>query len=150
MSGISMHSKPWDVIPRITEFQMLNKFFMPFSNSNLLRVMIQMHDWELRHLPELQTVTGRELYFRISEEYLKDPQSPQLLKLLQVRSTERAIRQRVRQFEEMGLIDVSNNTKDKRTKRVVPTEFFLLRLNQHLDQLKKLCDGRFLMVDKNQ
>lgn len=129
---------------------MPNKFVMPVSDSNLLRVMTQMHDWEGRYMPELQTVTGRDLYFRIAKGVLNDPQSPQLLKLFQVKSTERAMRQRMRQFEEMGLIDVSSNTSDKRTKRVVPTDIFLLNLNQHLDQLKKLCNGLFLMVDKDQ
>lgn len=129
---------------------MPNEFVMPVNDSNLLRVMIQMHDWEVRHQPELQTVTGRELYFRIAEGALSDPQSPQLLKLFQVSSTERALRERIIKFEGMGLIEVSNNTSDKRTKRVVPTEIFLFNLNQYLDQFKKLCNGRFLMVDKNQ
>ena len=116
---------------------------MPINDANLLWMMIQMHDWEARHLPELQTRTGRELYFRIAEEYLKDPKSPQLLKLLQGRSTDRAIRQRMRQFEKMGLIEVSKNAEDKRTRRVVPTEFFLQRLNQHLNQWEKLSKNRF-------
>jgi hypothetical protein len=124
------------------EIQMPNEFVMPVNGSHMLRVMIQMHEWEGHHLPEMQTITGRELYFRIAEEVLNDPQSPQRLKLLQVRSTERAIRQRMRRFKEMGLIDVLNNTTDKRTKRVVPTEIFFLNLNQYLEQLKKLCNGR--------
>jgi hypothetical protein len=132
------------------EIQMTNKFLMPVNDSNMLRVMIQMHDWEGRHLPEMQTITGRELYFRVAEGVLKDPHSPQLLKLLHVRSTERAIRQRLRRFEEIGLIDVLNNTSDKRTKRIMPTGIFLMSLNQHLDQFKKLSSSRFLMVNKNQ
>lgn len=121
---------------------MPNEFEMSVNESNLLRVLVQMNDWESRHRQELQTLTGRELYFRIAEGCLKDPQSPQLLKLYQGKLTDRAIRQRMREFEEMGLIDVSTNTADKRTKRVVPTETFMRNLSQHLYQLKKLCVGR--------
>jgi hypothetical protein len=129
---------------------MPNEFQTSVNETNLLRVLVQMNDWESRHRQELQTLTGRELYFRIAQGCLSDPQSPQLLKLFQVRSTDRAMRQRMREFEELGLIDVSNNTTDKRTKRVMPTKIFMLNLNQHLDQLKQLCHSQFLMMDKNQ
>jgi hypothetical protein len=127
-----------------------NEFEKSVNEPNLLRVMIQMHDWEVNQREELQTLTGRDLYFRIAEVCLNDLQSTQQLKLFQGRSTERALRQRMREFEEVGLIHVSNNTSDQRTKCVVPTEKFLQHLNQHLDRLKFLCDRRFLMVDKNQ
>lgn len=129
---------------------MPNEFQKSVNEPNLLRVMIQMHDWEGRQRQELQTLTGRELYFRIAEVCLNDSQLPQQLKLFQSRSTERAIRQRMREFEDMGLIDVSNNTSDQRTKRIVPTEKFLQHLNQHLYLLKFFCSRRFLMVEKNQ
>jgi hypothetical protein len=127
-----------------------NEFENSVNEPNLLRVMIQMHDWENRQLQELQTLTGRELYFRIAEVCLNDSQLPQQLKLFHGRSTERAIRQRMREFEELGLIDVSHNMSDQRTKCVVPTEKFLQHLNQHLDLLRFFCDRRFLMMEKNQ
>ena len=129
---------------------MLNEFENSVNEPNLLRVMIQMHDWENRQLQELQTLTGRELYFRIAEVCLNDSQLPQQLKLFHGRSTERAIRQRMREFEELGLIDVSNNMSDQRTKCLVPTAKFLQHLNQHLDLLRFFCDRQFLMVEKNQ
>jgi hypothetical protein len=129
---------------------MPNEFENSVNEPNLLRVMIQMHDWENRQRQELQTLTGRDLYFRIAEVCLNDSQLPQQLKLFDGRSTERAIRQRMREFEELGLIDVSNNMSDQRTKCVLPTEKFLQHLNQHLDQLRFFCDRRFLMMEKNQ
>ena len=129
---------------------MPNEFENSVNEPNLLRVMIQMHDWENRQRQELQTLTGRELYFRIAEVCLNDSQLPQQLKLFHGRSTERAIRQRMREFEELGLIEVSNNMSDQRTKCIVPTEKFLQHLNQHLDLLRIFCDRRFLMVEKNQ
>lgn len=128
---------------------MPNEFENSVNEPILLRVMIQMHDWENRQLQELQTLTGRELYFRIAEVCLNDSQPPQL-KLFHGRSTERAMRQRMREFEELGLIDVLNNMSDQRTKYLVPTEKFLEHLNQHLDLLRLFCDRRFLMVEKNQ
>ena len=126
---------------------MPNEFEKSVNEPNLLRVMIQMHDWENRQRQELQTLTGRELYYRIAEVCLNDSQLPQQIKLFHSGSTERAIRLRMREFEELGLIDVSNNTSDQRTKCVVPTEKFLQHLNQHLDRLRFFCDRRFLMVE---
>ena len=129
---------------------MPNEFEKSVNEPNLLRVMIQMHDWENRQRQELQTLTGRELYYRIAEVCLNDSQLPQQIKLFHSGSTERAIRLRMREFEELGLIDVSNNMSDQRTKCIVPTEKFLQHLNQHLDLLRIFCDRRFLMVEKNQ
>jgi hypothetical protein len=125
-----------------------NEFEKSVNEPSLLRVIIQMHDWERRQRQELQTVTGRELYFRIAEVCLNDSYLPQQLKLFHGSSTERAIRLRMREFEKMGLIDVSNNVSDQRTKCVIPTEKFLRQLNQYLDLLKLLCDRRYLMVEK--
>jgi hypothetical protein len=45
---------------------------------------------------------------------------------------------------------VIDNEEDARTKRVVPTEKFLRRLNHHLHLFKQLCDVRYLMVRKMQ
>lgn len=129
---------------------MPNEFEKSVNEPNLLRVMIQIHDWENRQRQELQTLTGRELYFRIAEVCLNDSQLPQQLKLFHGRSTERAIPQRMREFEKLGLIDVANNSSDQRMKCVVPTEKFLQHLNQHLDLLRLFCDRRFLMMEKKQ
>jgi hypothetical protein len=126
-----------------------NEFKNSVNDPNLLRVMIQIHDWENRQRQELQTLTGRELYFRIAEVCLNDSQLPQQLKLFHGRSTERAMRQRMRGFKELGLINVSKNMSDQRTKCIVPTEKFLQHLNQHIDLLRFFCNRRFLMMEKN-
>lgn len=128
---------------------MENQFQTLVHEPNLLRVLIQIHEWEDRQQQALQTLSGRNLYFRLASSYLDVSQSPQQLKCLQGRTTERATRQRMREFQELGLVDISNHESDQRSKTAIPTEKFLLNLNQHLDQIKHMCDQRFLMLDKN-
>jgi hypothetical protein len=110
--------------------------------------MLQIREWEDGQLPELQTISGRNLYFRIAASYLNDPDMPQHLKLLQGGVTERATRQRLREFEEQGLIEILCNESDQRTKRAKPTEKFLMHLNQHMDLFKHMCGQQFWMLDK--
>lgn len=127
---------------------MMIPFDLQVHEPTLLRVMIQIREWEDGQLPALQTISGRYLYFRIAACYLQGAHSSQHLKVFQGGVTERAMRQRMREFEAMDLIQIENNESDLRTKRVVPTEKFLQHLNHHLEFLRSICDQKFLMFDK--
>ena len=54
----------------------------------------------------------------------------------------------ISEFQQLGLVDVVDNDDDARTRRLVPTDKFIKRLNHHLYLFKKLCHNRYLMVDK--
>lgn len=74
----------------------------------------------------MQTISGRDLYFLIAATLLTDADGkPQSLKLLSGRITDRATRNRMREFQELGLVEVIDNEDDARTKRVVATEKFI-------------------------
>lgn len=119
------------------------------SDPNLLQILIDINLWEVHQGRELQTISGRDLYFLIAATLLTDADGKlQSLKLLNGRMTDRATRNRIREFQELGLIDVVDNEDDARTKRVVPTEKFIRRLNHHLHMFKQLCGVRYLMVEK--
>ena len=119
------------------------------SNPSLLQILIDINLWEVHQGRELQTISGRDLYFMIAATLLTDADGkPQSLKLLNGRMTDRATRNRITEFQELGLVEVIDNEEDARTKRVVPTEKFLRRLNHHLHLFKQLCEVRYLMVAK--
>ncbi len=128
---------------------MPNQFEQEVHELKLLRVMVQIREWEDRQLPELHTISGRNLYFRVAASCLNDSWQTQHLKSYLGVVSERSTRQRMREFEEMGLIHLVDNADDQRSKRAVPTAKFLKRLNQHLDLLKSMCNHQFLMLDKN-
>jgi hypothetical protein len=119
------------------------------NDPHLLRILIEINQWEDSQGRELQTVSGRDLYFRIAATLLNDSMGKkQPLKLFSGRITDRATRTRIREFQELGLVEVMDNQDDVRTKRVVPTQKFIIRLNHHLSLLKQLCETRYLMIDK--
>jgi hypothetical protein len=124
-------------------------FDLQVHEPTLLSIMIQIREWEDGQLPALQTISGRYLYFRIAACHLQGSQVSQHLKVLQGGVTERTMRQRMRDFEAMGLIQIEDNESDQRTKRVIPTEKFLLHLNQHLEFLKHILGQNYLMFDKH-
>jgi len=128
---------------------MIDEFEQLVKEPNVLRVMIQIRNWEGCHHNELKTLSGQALYFRIAETYLKHPGKDQHLKQLAGALTERATRLKLREFEEQGLVQVLNNTVDHRTKRVIPTAKFLRILNAHLSLFKQICDEQYVMIDKN-
>ncbi len=123
---------------------------MGVSEPHLLRILIEINQWEDSHRRELQTISGRDLYFRIAASMLEDATGKkQPLKLLSGRITDRATRSRIREFEALGLVEVVENEDDARTRRVIPTVEFIRRLNQHLHMFKRFSDARHLMVVKS-
>lgn len=119
------------------------------SDPNLLRILIEINQWEDSHRRELQTVSGRNLYFRIAATLLDDLiGKKQPLKLLSGRITDRATRNRIREFQALGLVEVVDNEDDARTKRLVPTDKFIRRLNCHLHMFRRLCHYKFLLIDR--
>jgi hypothetical protein len=119
------------------------------SDPNLLQILIEINQWENSQGREFQTVSGRDLYFKIAATLLDESVGKKRpLKLLSGRITDRATRSRIREFQELGLVEVVDNEDDARTKRVVPTDKFIRRLNHHLHLFKQLCDVRYLMVEK--
>jgi hypothetical protein len=119
------------------------------NDPNLLRILIEINQWEDNQGREFQTVSGRDLYFKIAATLLDgSTDKKQPLKLLSGRITDRATRNRIREFQELGFVEVVQSDLDTRSKRVVPTDKFVTRLNLHLYLFKQLCDLRYLMVEK--
>lgn len=116
---------------------------------DLLKVMLEIRNWEDVQLHEFQTISGRHLYFSLAETLLDEPNVSQRIKQLRGQVTERATRQRIREFVELGLVEISNNQNDQRAKNVIPTRKFITHLNSHLAFFKMVCEQRFLMLNKN-
>ena len=115
----------------------------------LVQILVEMNQWEDDHSPELQTISGRQLYFGIASNLLTSSEiKTQSMKLLYGRVTERAIRTRIREFQQMGLLEVAGNSLDARTRHVLPTEKLIAKINQHTKLLKQLCEIRYLMIAK--
>ena len=119
------------------------------ENPNLLQILVEINQWENIHLNEFQTASGRELYFGIAANLLGNSGGkPRPLKFLHSRMTERTARIRIREFERLGLIEVTQSEHSARSKQVIPTAKFLLRLNQHLKSFKQICAKRHLMFER--
>lgn len=127
----------------------LDNFESLVRHPELLRVLMQIHQWECNQREELGTISGRDLYLRLAVGLLEHDETPQNLKLLQGPLTERATRQRIKEFQANGLLEVIQpQSADLRTKRALPTAMFVHRLNLHLDLLMQMCEEHFVMIKK--
>jgi hypothetical protein len=116
----------------------------------LLQVLIAINDLEDDGQLELQTITGRNLYFRTAAKLINNSVNPtKQIKSFTGRQSDRAMRQRMREFELQGLINIGNKGRDKRTKNAVPTEKFINQLNEHLALIREICNSQFLMIEKH-
>jgi len=113
--------------------------------------LAELHEWELDHAPLLNTLTGRHLYFRIAQRAVGDRALlSKALKDLTGGSgyTEKALRTRMREMEKDGYIASVNGEDDARSKYLMPTERFYETIYLHADQVRRIFDKDFLMIEK--
>lgn len=115
----------------------------------LLRVVVQIHEWEKCQSQCLGSGSGRDLFFQLAASYLNPLSTPPCIKQLQGRHSECTLRVRLREFEQEGLIEIVSDTPDQRMRQIVPTEKFKQLLNEHLNLTRKMLDQHYIVIDKN-
>lgn len=113
--------------------------------------LAELHEWELDNAPLLDTLTGRHLYYRIAKRAVGDRALlSKALKDLTGGSgyTEKALRTRMREMEKDGFIASVNGEEDGRSKYLMPTERFYEAIYLHADQMRRIFDKDFLMIEK--
>jgi len=113
--------------------------------------LADLHEWEINHAPLLNTLTGRHLYYRIAQRAVGDRALlSRSLKDLMVGAgyTEKALRTRMRDMEQSGFIEAVSDQVDGRSKHLMPTERFYESIYMHAEQVKKIFERKFLLIEK--
>ncbi len=113
--------------------------------------LADLHEWEINHAPLLNTLTGRHLYYRIAQRAVGDRAllSRSLKDLMGGAGyTEKALRTRMRDMEQAGFIEAVSGKDDARSKYLMPTERFYEAIYSHAEQVKKIFDQKFLLIEK--
>ena len=118
------------------------------KQANLLSVLVALNDWEQKNSPCLQTQSSRSLYFQLAQALLaEDAQGGVRLKKRVGHASERSIRDRLRTFQEAGLLLEHSGSQDARTRQIVPTDKFTVELCEHLDHYIELLEDRYLLIE---
>jgi hypothetical protein len=118
---------------------------------SLVISLAELHQWELENHPLLETLTGRHLYYRLAQESVNNKYVPKrALKDVfgGMHFTEKALRTRMRHMERQGLIEAVTRPDDARSKLLIPTEKFNALMTQHAEQVKKIFDKHFFLIEK--
>lgn len=109
-----------------------------------LIALAKMNEWEREHLPCVSTPTGRDLYFLLARRFLLvQAVSDVHLKALLVSASDRAMRLRRRQFEQLGLITSFPSQKDARSRTLVPTQKLLEMFDAHTTAMREIFSKHF-------
>lgn len=117
-----------------------------------LRMQVELHFAQDHLGSEFRTLSGKHLYFSIAQSLLEqqNTNSRQSLKVLSAPFTDRIIRDRIREFESGGLIQLIHGDNDKRTKYLMPTQQLLHKINQHMKLLRQISERHMILVEKLQ
>ena len=124
----------------------MSAFVLPSqpSRGRGLLCIAELNQWERRHVPYIQSTTGRDLYFALAHSsLLQDNPCNVPLKTLLMGVTERALRQRVREFERLGLITLRTHDSDTRVRTAQPTPKLLAMFDAHTRAMRQIFQKRF-------
>lgn len=123
------------------------------TEKNIFIALADVQHWEWMELPSVRSLVGRHVYFCMAKEVLHSNEfrAGQPLKqvLFHPSFTDRAIRMKLRDFEQDGLIEMLSDDVDKRFRRLVPTEAFLEAIDKHAQTLRQNIEKNTLCIDKN-
>ena len=122
-----------------------------FNHNALMQIICQLHDWENQHLELAHSQAGRYLYLNIVKQLQGKAEGPSaLLKGIYHNQdlSERALRYKIREFEEEGLITFESNQIDKRSKKIVPTDDLMQTLETHSQEFGRILASKFVVLPK--
>ncbi len=104
-------------------------------------------------LPSVRSLVGRHVYFCIAREVSQRdeyrPGQPLKQVLFHPAFSDRAIRMKLREFEEDGLIEMLPDDLDKRFRRFIPTQTFLDSIDKHAQMLRQTLEKNTICIDKS-
>ena len=109
----------------------------PLNIGRGLRCLAVLNEWERVHMPFIKSTSGRDLYFLLVKHFLlsPDPLASIPLKSFTVDLTDKAMRQRMQDFEQLDWLVIEVHDDDARRKTIRPTQ-----------RLRDLFDAHSLMM----
>lgn len=121
------------------------------QEQRLLQMLADLAQWEMDHMPILHTMTGRHVYHAlVARQQSHAPERALMLKQAtnSVHHTSKAIRNRVQDLEDAGLLEAADPMADARYKGFVPTPELQMQMKAHGQKLLSLMNKYFVLLDK--
>ena len=122
------------------------------DKQKILARLVELSHWEWANLPLLKTVVGRHVYYCIAQDTFFNASHQTDRSLKQVLNhpeyTDRAVRMKLRELEDEGLITRVYSENDKRSRQIVPTAKLLELMAQHAETMQKLLEKDFIILER--
>lgn len=122
------------------------------DKQKILARLVELSHWEWANLPLLKTVVGRHVYYCIAQDTFFNASHQTDRSLKQVLNhpeyTDRAVRMKLRELEDEGLITRVYSENDKRARQIVPTAKLLDLMAQHAETMQKLLEKDFIILER--
>jgi len=119
------------------------------ENLALFSVLSNLYHYEVEQNDLLRSTTGRHLYFSIGQRALVSGMSPTVKEVITTNHlTDRALRMRLSQLVDEGLLQPCAGRGDARTRSLQPSVAFENLMLDHLDMFRKLVNSQFMLIEK--
>jgi hypothetical protein len=122
------------------------------DKQKILARLVELSHWEWVNLPLFKSVVGRHVYYCIAQDTFFNASHPADRSLKQVLNhpeyTDRAVRMKLRELEDEGLITRVCSDNDKRARQIVPTAKLLELMVHHAETMQKLLEKDFIILER--
>lgn len=119
---------------------------------SIIKALVKIYDWEMQSPHFFHNITSRHLYMKIAERAIvEESLMTKSMKDIYHGSgglTEKGVRMRLREFEEINQVRSIACKKDGRVKYVVPSESMLELIYLHAAYIKKVLSEEFILIKK--
>ena len=119
--------------------------------THIMSNLAELYEWELDNLPLLRTLTGRHLYFGLARRAVCEREllSGALKEIMGgAEFTDKALRIRLYEMQQAGLIESVRGTHDARSRHLIPTDKFHEMIHTYTNQVHLIFNRNFLMIEK--
>jgi uncharacterized radical SAM superfamily protein len=118
----------------------------------MLQIVMAVHVWEAENLPELETSSGRFIFLNLLSYFCNHANplsdSTPLKSIYQTdRISEKSIRNKLKEFNEQGLIQFVSLSEDMRSKCAVPTDLLIRKIINYAEQVNYIVRSHYYLVD---
>jgi hypothetical protein len=132
----------------------MNNCNLDTTSVHLLQSQAELQGWEIANFPILSSLSGRQLYYGLIKHYLLENEQEVKTDSLKnlyfgdgIGLTDRALRTKLREFENAGFVVSVPCESDKRSRSLLITESFLEKMNTHAIAYQRILRKKFFIME---
>ncbi len=125
----------------------------PKNSIELSQILCEIHTWELNHLPEFNSSSGKIIFMGLLHAFCTEggpavKKTPMKTFYHNDLACDRTMRGKLKELHQLGLIQYHRNDSDLRCKHAYPSAKLIDKLNRYTQQVNAIIGQYFFLIEQ--